>query len=530
MTQKTPICKNLTALSAAFALFFFLLPVSPAAGNDAMFNLTEDYSTQIKSNEEPDKHFWRALLETAVLLGIFQYRYKKTHTSWVAGVHKYQATWEDQKEKLFNWKNWNYDANCYDLNWQHALAGGVYYNFSRTNNLSVLESLLMSWASSSYWEFVVEYRSDVSINDHIFTPLGGLPLGEAWFQLGKFFADRPDTLSQVLSFINPILKINRFFDRESIRKKPPEPPPGWHAFNLDLGVRRLHAQGSSGHETVPYAGLETEIIHIPEYGASGIERRFISEPLFSEIRLETSGAGKSFEEADLTARAVWFGLFQQNIDAFNRGYAFYLGGGSAFTMFKKKPGQTEFPCTFKGRDPAQLKLDAPRDFTDKMSAVHIIGPVFDLTLFARDFTLRWVQDIYVDFAISHSFAFNAYTERFDYGGVKTPLLVNGYYYGWGTTLNSRLDLTWSDIHLQAELRYQRYGSIDGKDRFQHVMTDDFHLTDSRLLIRTALDYRIPGLPVALKAAYEGIDRRGWIKDIEETAWESKLFFGLSLLY
>ena len=65
MTQKTPICKNLTALSAAFALFFFLLPVSPAAGNDAMFNLTEDYSTQIKSKEEPDKHFWRALLETA---------------------------------------------------------------------------------------------------------------------------------------------------------------------------------------------------------------------------------------------------------------------------------------------------------------------------------------------------------------------------------------------------------------------------------------------------------------------------------
>jgi len=477
-----------------------------------------------------EKHFWRALLETSVLLGIFHIRYKKTHTAWVEGVHKYQAKWDDQKEKIFNWKNWNYDANCFELNWQHALAGGVYYNISRTNNLSVLESFLMSWASSSYWEFIVEYRSDISINDHILTPLGGLSVGEAWFQLGRFFAERPDTLSQVLSFLNPILKLNRFFDRRRIRDLPPDDPTGWHEFNLDLGLRNIKMQNNDYSQTALYAGLQTQIITIPEYGQPGSESRFVKQPLYSEIQLDITGLGRAAEEHNLFSRVVLFGYFWQNIDSLNRGYSLYLGGTSAFSMFKKKEGSTNFPCSFKGRSPDELKLDEPRDFADKLAAVHIIGPVFDWKRFAKHLNIRLVLDMCVDFGIVNSFVFNAYSRQFDFSGVKTPLLVNGYYYGWGTSLSSRLDIAWRNVSLQTFLKYQSYGSIEGKDRFQHLVTDDFHLADSRFLSRLTVGYRIPGLPLMLKAAYEGIFRRGSIEDIEEKSWEVRGFFGISLLY
>lgn len=502
------------------------------------FNLAENYSALLEKNLESSdsrdlsqkKHFWRAFIETSVCLGLFQIRYKKTHTTWVEGVHKYKATWKDQSEKFSSWKNFNYDANCFDLNWQHSLAGSAYYNFSRTNNLSVLESLLMSWASSSYWEFVVEYRSDVSINDHIFTPLGGLPVGEAWFQLGKFFADRTDTLSQILSYLNPILKMNRIFNRRNAKSLSPESIPGWHAFNIDLGVRNIRTQKGHFDQTAPYAGLHTEIMSLSEYGNQGKENNFIKEPLYSEIQFNLTGIGRTFEEMDLFTRVVWFGLFKQNINSLNRGYSFYLGGGSAFSMLKKKPGMTNLPCSYKGRNPAELKLDEPRDFTDKLSAVHIIGPVFDWKRYAKELNIRLVQDMYVDFGIVHSFAFNNYSSLYDYSSVKTPLLVNGYYYGWGITLSSRLDISWQDASFQSDLRYQSYGSIDGKDRFQHLVTDDFHLTDSRFLVRFSIGYRIPGLPLSLKASYESIHRRGRIKDIEEKDWETKGFIGISLLY
>jgi hypothetical protein len=499
-------------------------------GLETKFDLLEPVVIEKKGGSElaRKKHFWRALLETSVFLGVFQIRYKQTHTTWVEGVHKYRATWEDQKEKIFNWNNWNYDANCFRLNWGHALAGGIYYNFSRTNNLNVLESFLMSWASSSYWEFVVEYRSDVSLNDHIMTPLGGLSVGEAWFQLGKFFADRSDPLSQVLSFVNPILKLNRFFDRERIKKMPPEPKPGWHEFSIDLGLRNIRVLRDDQNRTALYAGLQTQIMSIPEYGHQGMEHRLVKKTLFSEIQLDITGLGRTPEEFHLFTRAVLFGYFWQHIDSLNRGYALYLGGGSAFSMFKKKEGTSSFPCTFKGRDPSALKLDEARDFSDRMATVHIFGPVFDWTLFAKDLNIRFVQDIYVDFGITHSFVFNAYTHQFDYSGVKTPLLVNGYYYGWGTTMSSRLDVSWRNASVQGYLRYQRYGSIDGKDRFQHLVTDDFHLTDSRFLCRAAVGYRIPGLPLWLKASYEGIYRRGSIENMVKKAWETRGFLGLAV--
>lgn len=496
-------------------------------GSNLNLSLTPGGVESPRSASGNKKHFWRALGETSLFIAFFQYRYKKTHTTWIEGVHKYRATWEDQKEKLFDWKNWNYDANCYVLNWQHALAGAVYYNFSRTNNLTLLESLLMSWASSSYWEFVVEYRSDVSINDHIFTPLGGLSVGEAWYQLGKFFADRSDTLSRVLSFLNPLLKLNRMFNRRSFENRKAE-PPGWHEFTLDLGVRNIRERNGEAGRSHLYAGLRTQIICLSDYGKTGTAGRIVKQPLFSEIRMDLTGPGGDFEEFNIFTRVVLLGYFKQKLDALNRGYAFYLGLGSAFSVFKKKNGMTNFPCTLKGRNLEALDLENPRDFRDKLSAVHILGPVFDWTRFGGKMKIRWVADWYFDFAMVNAYAFNSYSALFDISGVKTPLLVNGYYYAWGTTLSSEMDISFGGMSVRGSLRCSRYGSIDGKDRFQRLLTDDFHLTDSRTVGKIALAWRIPGAPLMLMASYEGINRRGEIEELLEKSWEWRGLMGVSV--
>ena len=54
--------------------------------------------------------------------------------------------------------------------------------------------------------------------------------------------------------------------------------------------------------------------------------------------------------------------------------------------------------------------------------------------------------------------------------------------------------------------------MDGLDRFQKEVTDDFHLTDTRLTYRIGAALRFPDTPVELYGSYEGIDRRGVIKD------------------
>jgi hypothetical protein len=518
--------------------FYLATPLLPATALFSAKGDTPAFSLKAgRGEEDPSsgpglgkRRFWRALAESAAYVAYFQARYKKTHRIWVEGVHKYRATWEDQKEKYLHRENWNYDANCFAFNWQHALAGGIYYNWSRTNNLTALESLLMSWASSTYWEAVVEYRSDISLNDHIVTPLGGLSVGEAWFQLGNFFANRSDLFSRVLSFVNPILKLNRFFDRRRLKKSPAPPPPGWHDLSLDLGMRSYRGNRGGDDGIFPYAGLRTQIIHLPDYGRPGKIDRFVKNPFFSEIHMDVAWGGKAPEEISLYTRVVFLGWFKQRILPAGRGYSLYIGLGSAFSMFKKKEGTISFPCTFKGRDPDALRLDEPRDFRDKLSAVHMAGPVLDFTVFARKLKVRMIMDGYLDFGIVNSFAFNQYSRHNDFSGVKTPLLVNGYYYALGFTLTQRFDVHYGGVGLQSLLRFHSYGSIDGADRFQPMVTDDFHLTDSWLTGRMGISFQIPKSTLRLKASFEAIHRRGRIRDIREKQWELRGFLGISLVY
>ena len=61
----------------------------------------------------------------------------------------------------------------------HPIAGSYYYNAVRSQNAKWWESLLFSTAQSCIWEYLIEgFAEQPSIQDLIFTPIGGLILGE----------------------------------------------------------------------------------------------------------------------------------------------------------------------------------------------------------------------------------------------------------------------------------------------------------------------------------------------------------------
>jgi hypothetical protein len=156
-----------------------------------------------------------------------------------------------------------------------------------------------------------------------------------------------------------------------------------------------------------------------------------------------------------------------------------------------------------------------------MAAVHIAGPVFDYSVFTPESRLRLVIDAYLDFGLINSFALNPYSEAVNILGVKTTLLYYGYYYGIGTTLGSDMTYRYRALQFGGRLRYSTYGSIDGLDRFQSGVTDDFHLKDDRLACRLEAAVRLPWAPVEVLASYEGIGRRGTIKDVRRRDLEER---------
>jgi hypothetical protein len=90
---------------------------------------------------------------------------------------EYQFTWEDQKKRLLFIDGLRFDSNTFNTNWTHSLGGALCYNYGRANRLNPLESFLYSFGASYFWEFVIEFKEVVSINDNDYYSHGG---GQYW--------------------------------------------------------------------------------------------------------------------------------------------------------------------------------------------------------------------------------------------------------------------------------------------------------------------------------------------------------------
>lgn len=525
MTEKTGNC--LISLGHNFSLF--------QQKNDKVFcSLFDTYSiskddASPTSEKMPKKRLGRAMLELAAVFAYSQTKYWVTYEEWLEDW-QYELTWEDQTKRFFSLEAWKFDSNCFGLNWSHAIAGALYYNIARTNNLNRLESLLFTIGGSFYWEYIVEWRNVLSISDNIFTIVGGVSIGEAWYQLGKYFSTKTELGNRILSFINPILKLNRWFDRKETANWPKEPEPGWNKFDIFLGSRFSRSAATENYLGYIYGGVHTQLNHIPDFGKPGQISRKESDTLFTEMYIDFTAGDMGMEETSIFSRTVLFGHFKQNIDQQQRGYAYYFGLGSGFTYFKKRSTAFYDGCEVKVKRGYDLRLEEPREFTDKFSVIHLAGPMFDFTSYSSKLKLRLVLDAYLDFAIVNAFALNKYSVGREISGIKTNLLYYGYYYGLGTTLSSDLNLRFDNLEFRGLLKYHLWGSLDGRDRFQVELTDDFHVKDSRLQYKLSLGYWIPGTQMELLSSFEGINKKGNIKNIDHKEMETRIFLGLNFRF
>ncbi len=134
------------------------------------------------SSEGPrQRSYLTAAIEVAATLGLGAIWY------WVQAdlnAQDWDYTLESMwRKKFLSTEGYRFDNNTMWLNSPgHPISGAFFYLFGRTSGFSSLESFLIGFAASALWEYVVEYREAVSINDMIFTPVGGFAIGEAMYQ------------------------------------------------------------------------------------------------------------------------------------------------------------------------------------------------------------------------------------------------------------------------------------------------------------------------------------------------------------
>jgi hypothetical protein len=165
---------------------------------------------------------------------------------------------------------------------------------------------------------------------------------------------------------------------------------------------------------------------------------------------------------------------------------------------------------------------------DKHSLIRLVGPAFSWTGHAGELVSRLDLEATLDFGMVNALAYNGYSAGHDVWGVKTTLHNWGYYYSLGYTLGGGLDVRRGPLRAEAGIRYQRFHSIQGLDRFQGDLLDDSPLRDSRFAYGAGLSFAMPRSPLFLQFRLEGVDRWGRFHEVSARSHELRLFYGLGL--
>ena len=430
---------------------------------------------------------------------------------WQAGIIAVGTGWY-WLEKDLNSLDWDYptpwqringeavrfDNNRFSTNTLgHPVAGMAYYGTSRVSGHDPFASLLFAVGSSAVWEWGLEWREQVSINDQIFTPVAGTALGEFVHQLGEYLNSAPGGGGTAQQVAGATLGFPRWLHRQWDDDPPPPELPAdalgfssayWHRF--DVTLETSHLDNETGAEGFVH-GLraEGEIVGIPGFQRPGRFHVAFADGNFSALHLRTGAGEGGATELDLSARTGMAGFYGQSYEGSSsqdlRGHAFRLGWDIAYRHTSRD---------LLGR-------------LDEVSVVHVLGPGADLWMAQGDLRARVSADVHGDFAAVHSLAYPVWSDDNGSAGVKSVLLEQGYYHAFGLSSRLALEVSLAGFEVGGRVGFGTYSSIEGLDRNQESVTRDTSLADDVLDFEGWAGYAAPDGGVSLR-----VTGGGWLRE------------------
>ncbi|HLL22018.1 MAG TPA: DUF3943 domain-containing protein, partial [Kofleriaceae bacterium] len=205
---------------------------------------------QRKEEERTDgKRYLLVAVETAALFGGAAIWY------W-ANTDLQKADWDlgwDRKSwkmKLTSFDAVRFDTTPFHVNmFGHTGQAVGAYHAGRGNGLGFTGATVLNIASSVAWEYLVEFREYVSLNDLIVNSVSGPALAEPLWQIGDYFRSGKKTWYNegLAALFQPFDEIERHVNgrkwRESARP--------WHRFDV--------AAGTSIEDTGTFAAIDVDL-------------------------------------------------------------------------------------------------------------------------------------------------------------------------------------------------------------------------------------------------------------------------------
>ena len=124
--------------------------------------------------------------------------------------------------------------------------------------------------------------------------------------------------------------------------------------------------------------------------------------------------------------------------------------------------------------------------------------------------------------------------------MKSVLASKKYYFAGGITIRPRLSVEYGPLEVISDTAIDYFHSIQGVDRFQKAVTNDFELDDRRFVHSVSLRYRhpyswsdAPRPPAFAQAPWIRVERstrEGGISALTKGFSETRYQAGVSLLF
>jgi len=474
-------------------------------------------------SREPRKNYLLATLETAFIFGVGTVWY--WDSTWYSSGWDLRFTWPDWGAK-FDLNAVRLDADRFDTNAKsHPRAGLYYYQAARGNGLGFWKSYLWVWVTSVLWEYGVEFNEFPSINDMIFTPQGGVSVGEPTYRLGRFFDAGSPTFANRLGALifSPFSVID---DWSSGRHQPRGPTDEWgfplafgHRFSFELAGLESILDG----QRAPLGAMtiDTALVSHLGYRRPGHGWETVAPGEWTELGVRLLyGSHGGIQGFDLHSSTLVAGRYFRNYEELVpdgisrrdnlRGWGAMLGLGTAFDYTSRN------------------LATGP----DKVAGMGIVGPMVEIASERGRAGLRFSMQTYYSFAQVDSLVYAAYGDPLTSAAyeINTPLRQQGYYYGQGLSSLSTLVARLGDFELSLMTSLAAYWSINFRDRYQENLRNELEVSDTRASGAVAAGYRPGGGPVRLSARIEHYERTGELQGKSAVSLETRAGVGVAFVF
>jgi hypothetical protein len=384
----------------------------------------------------------------------------------------------------------------------HPFSGAFLYAAARRNGLNLAESFGYAVASSTAYEFLLEWREKPSINDLVVTPAGGLAIGEFFVHFVDYVHSAPGggrTIHRVLSY--PLGLGGHLHPAHRSIDSLPADSLGYssyfaHRFDLMIGTSSA-SNDESRSAALHTAEVSAQITSMPGLLRPGRFATSFADGNFTEARARFGYADDQWL-VDLLFDSNLVGRYAQDIE--DRGSAWMLALNTSFRYLNREV------------------LDR-RDF---YGIAHLLGPAFKLWAVKGAFTAKFEGTAHFDFAGIRSLAYGPWTEQVGREGTKTVLQAQNYDYLYGGSARARGTLALEGLELSTEAFAGTYRSFDRWDRFQENVTRNIHGTEGILELRAALAWKPWCIPLQLRVYGDHLGRVSEMSSFTVRRWDRLL--------